>query len=318
MPHILKNFIKVRIIFIIFIILFISGCQEQKGPPAITAPDNLRIRSTLTIGIIPEENVFELKKRYLPLMKYLSYKLAMKVQVKLLDSYGAVDEAIARGEIDGAILGSAGVVKRYARHRIDLIARPQYSGSNSFYKAFIIAEKDSGITPDINTWKGKKLALAHERTATSIFVKWYLKKRGINSERQIFRKVEYAGSHDAVIILLLERNAAIGGVKDSVLKRFIDGHPAYRGRFVILAESVPAPENTLVVSSRLPAAVKNLLKKTLLEIHDHPEGQVALKVLGADRFIATNYSEYAAVENMLHDLGSAASIRQDSPSQINK
>ncbi|MDO8721670.1 MAG: phosphate/phosphite/phosphonate ABC transporter substrate-binding protein [Syntrophales bacterium] len=313
MPHILKSFPKLRIIFVIFLILFLSGCQEQNGPQTITAVSNLKMRKTLTIGIVPEENVFELKKKYLPLMKYLSNKLDMKVQVKLLDSYGAVDGAISRGDIEGAILGSAGVIKRYEKHSIDLIARPQYSGSNSFYKAFIIAEKSSGITKDINTWKGKKLALAHERTTTSIFVRWYLRKRGINSERQIFRKVEYAGSHDAVIILILERNAAIGGVKDSVLKRFMDRHPAYRGRFAILAESAPAPENTLVVSSRLPKDIKNLLKKTLLEIHDDPEGQAALKVLGADRFVATNYAEYAAIENMLHDLASGAKIHQSSP-----
>ena len=238
----------------------------------------------------------------------------MKVQVTLLDSYGAADdEAISSGDIEGAILGSAGVVKLHRKQSIDLIARPQYSGSPSFYKAFIIAGKSSGITKDINTWKGKKLALAHERTATSIFVKWYLRKRGISSEQQLFRKVEYAGSHDAVIILILERNATIGGVKDSILKRFMDRHPAYRGRFAILAESAPAPENTLVVSSRLPKDVKNLLKKTLLEIHDNPEGKIALKVLGADRFVATNYAEYAAIENMLRDLASGAKIYQSSP-----
>lgn len=298
MPYIAEKLKNSSAILLILVILLLGGCREQGQQPPLA----LENQDKLTIGILPEINVFEQKKRYLPVMGYLSKKVNMNVKVKLLDSYGAVDGAFARGDIDGAFVGSSVMVRLYHKHRVEIIARPRYSGV-SYYKASIIADRKSGATGDVHTWKGKKLALAHELTTTSIFVRWYLNKQGISDESQIFPEIEYAGSHDAVIILVLDGQAGIGAVKDAVIERFLKAHPVYKDRLLVLAESALAPTNTLAMRADLPAPVKSLLKKTLLEMHDNEQGRAALNVLGADRFIGTDYSEYKTIENMMHDLG---------------
>lgn len=299
-------FQKVKVLPLLILVLLtacLPGCQEQSQPPGAGRENERHQKKTFTIGIIPEENVFELKKKYLPLMKYLADKLDMNVNIKLLESYGAVDGALAKGSIDGAMLGATGMVMLYNRRSVELIARPDYAGTSSFYRACIITWKGSGVSRDVGTWKGKKLALVHELTTPSIYLQWYLKKQGIDMERQFFQKVEYAGSHDAAAVLVLEGKADIGGAKSSVIRRFMDVHPFLKERLVILAESEPVPELTLAVNANVDREVKSRLRNTLLGMHDQPAGRAALKACRALRFVKTTYGEYAPLIGMLRELG---------------
>lgn len=159
-----------------FLLLF--SCTGTTTETDTVKPQKIR-ENTFTIAILPEQNVFEQKKRYKPLAEYLSDKLGINVKIKLLDSYGSIYDEIKNKTIDGAFFGSFNYVLTQARTDIEPMARPVETGENSSYRGIIFTRKDSGLTVNVKTWKGKKIALVHEvTTAGYIFPRWNLRKHG--------------------------------------------------------------------------------------------------------------------------------------------
>lgn len=265
-------------------------------------PQKIR-EKTITIAILPEQNVFEQKKRYKPIAEYLSNALDVNVKIKLLDSYGSIYDEIKNKTIDGAFLGSFNYVLIQARTDIEPVARPVETGENSSYRGIIFTRKDSGLTGDVRTWKGKKIALVHEvTTAGYIFPMWYLRKHGINSFEQYFGRIIFTGSHDAAILAVLKGQADIGAAKDLIFDKLLSENPAIKDEMLILAKSIAVPSNSLCVRSNLDSNIKESLKKTLLSMHNTPKGENALKAMDALRFKETTDSEFDALKKMARDI----------------
>jgi len=260
------GFIKVTITCIILLLacLIVASCDNNGT--GIKKVEVKRIKEgTFTIAILPEQNVFEQKKRYRPLAEYLSDTLNVNVKIKLLDSYGSIYDEIKNRTIDAAFFGSFNYVLTRARTDIEPIARPVEIGGNSNYRGIIFTRKDSGLNSDIRTWKGKRISLVHEvTTAGYIFPRWYLKRHGIDDFEKYFRRIIFSGSHDAAILAVLKGQADIGAAKDLIFKKLLSENPAIRDEIVVLAESISVPSNSLCVMADLKNNIKSSLKKTLL------------------------------------------------------
>ena len=85
-----------------WLVVAVTGCREQEEviePPPVPLP-------TLNIGLIPEKNIFEQKRRYAPLADYLGKKIDMKIELKVLSRYGNVITNFVSNDLDGAFFGS--------------------------------------------------------------------------------------------------------------------------------------------------------------------------------------------------------------------
>lgn len=291
---------SMRLLAGFFLLLF--SCTDTTPETDAVRPQKIR-EKTITIAILPEQNVFEQKKRYKPIAEYLSNALDVNVKIKLLDSYGSIYDEIKNKTIDGAFFGSFNYVLTQSRTDIEPVARPVETGEKSNYRGIIFTRKDSGLTGDVRTWKGKKIALVHEvTTAGYIFPRWYLKKRGINSLEHYFGRIIFTGSHDAAILSVLKGQADIGAAKDLIFEKLLSENPAIKDEMLILAKSIAVPSNSLCVRSNLDSNIKESLKKTLLSMHNTPEGKNALKAMNALRFKETTDSEFNALKRMAKDL----------------
>ena len=85
-------------------ILLLTGCdhQKQKTSPKIPNTDLEKI----TIGLIPEQDIFTQKKRYEPLMAYLSEQLGVPIETNILSRYGNIIDNFNELGLDGAFFGS--------------------------------------------------------------------------------------------------------------------------------------------------------------------------------------------------------------------
>jgi len=282
--------------------ILLFSCADK--PTDIINPEPKKIREeTFTIAILPEQNVFEQKKRYRPLAGYLSDALDVNVKIKLLDSYGAIYDEIRSKAIDGAFFGSFNYVLTQARADLEPIARPVDINGNSSYRGIIFTRKDTKLTDNVETWKRKKIALVHEVTTGGyIFPRWYLKKHGINNFEQHFSKIIFAGSHDAAILSVFKGQTAIGAAKDLIFEKLLSENPAVKNEMVVLARSIPVPTNSLCVRGDLPGDFRETLKRILLSMHSTPEGKNALKALNAVKFRETLDSEFEELRKMANDL----------------
>ncbi len=289
--------------FFIVLIPFLYACS---GAPADS--DNLsppRIMEPLFIvAIVPERNVFEQKKRYKPLARYLSEKLGLNVKIKLLDSYGAIYDEIQNTSIDGAFFGSFNYVLVKTRADIEPVARAVEGAGGADYKGIIFTRKDTGVTGDVESWRRKKIALVHKATTAGyVFPVWHLRKQGITDFNQYFSKLIFAGSHDAVILSVFKGQADIGAAKDSILQKLLLENKAMRDEIIILASSISVPSNSLCLRKGIDRNIKQSLSHALLSMHNAPDGKMALQELNASKFIATLDSEFNALRQMAEDIG---------------
>ncbi|MEW6600312.1 MAG: phosphate/phosphite/phosphonate ABC transporter substrate-binding protein [Nitrospirota bacterium] len=295
--------LRVFICLVVLAVVSLASCTDHKdaGNPAVS--ESSVPTSSFVIALLPAQNVFEQKKRYKPLVDYLTRSLGINVRTKLLDSYDAIYNEMLQKRVDAAFFGSLGYIVMNSKIDIEPIARPFKKDGTSTYRGLIFALKDKGITNDVRTWKNKRIALVHKSTTAGyIFPKYYLYKNGVLRFEDYFSKAIYTGSHDASIFSVLNEDADIGCASDQIFDRLTGENPLIRERLVILATSAPVPANILGVRST-DKLLKERLRVTLMNMERTPEGRDILSTLGAVRFIETKKSEFEPVFEMLTTLG---------------
>lgn len=303
--HVFKNMKRMPFVCAIFLaLLSLAACSEKKDveKPAVAA--NHISTDSFVIALLPEQNVFEQKKRYKTLADFLSRSLGVPVKTKLLDSYDAVYNEMLQKKVNAAFFGSLSYVVMNSKIDIELLARPYLANGISTYRGVIFTLRDKGITEDVKSWRGKRIALVNKSTTAGyIFPKYYLLNKGVKDFEAHFRKVIYTGSHDASILSVFTGGADIGCASDLIFNKLTRENPAMRERLLILANSAPVPANVLGIIKGTDNAMKKRLRDALMNMEKTPEGRDALSTLGAVRFIETKRSEFEPILEMLNALG---------------
>jgi phosphonate transport system substrate-binding protein len=286
--------------------LLTAGCgksPEEPPPPSVTVLNEES--ADLVIALLPERNVFEQKKKYLPLQNYLSEKLDISVYFKLLDNYDHIFAELLDSKVDGGFWGSMNGAIAQLRGGVEILARPVWDDNTSTYWSYIYTRKGSGITGDPATWSKRSIAFVNKATTAGfLYPLSLLRKAGIDAEPgEYFSRAIFSGSHDASIMAVFQGEVDMGASKNTIYQEYIDRHPEVREGLVIIAESPQVPSNGLGVRPDLPDALKKRLTVVLLSMTDNEEGRAVLKQFGALRFIETSFEDYRPVIDMAESAG---------------
>lgn len=264
---------------------------------------SLSAGAELTIGLIPEQNVFKQKARYQPLGKYIEKKTGVKIQFTILSRYGNIIDRFTDEKLDAAFFGSFTGALAIQKLGVEFLARPINIDNTSEYKGYIFVRKDSGIK-NVADMKGKRMAFVDKATTAGyVFPVAYLKEKGVSDIKTFFKEYYFAGSHDAAIHAVLDKRSDIGSAKHSMYDRVARSDPRVKNDLIILAESPWVPSNGLGVKKDLDETIKKQLKDTLLSMERDPEGREILKQFEALRFIATTNDDYTPVFTMARKAG---------------
>lgn len=127
-------------VFIIALVLTLGACDKtidspgQKKTPA-------RGQKELLIGLIPEQNVYRQRERYLVLRKCLSERLGTTVNFISLSRYGNIIDRFVVEKMDGAFFGSFTYALAHSQLGVEAIARPINLDGTSTYHGFIFFER---------------------------------------------------------------------------------------------------------------------------------------------------------------------------------
>jgi len=268
----------------------------------------------LTIGLIPEQNVFKQMKRYKPLGEYLEEKTKNKINFMILSRYGNIIESFENKKLDGAFWGSFTGAMAIEKLGIKPVARPVNRDGTSTYHGYILVRKDSGIK-DITDMKGKVIAFVEKATTAGyIFPMAYFKKHGIKDINTYFKEYYFTGSHDAAIHAVLDKKVDIACAKNTVYEILSREDKRIKDELMIIARSPDVPSNGLGLRPQLPFAVKADIKETLLNMHNDPKGKLVLEEFGVIQFIETTESDYAPV----FDIAQSAGIKLKDYEYVNK
>lgn len=268
----------------------------------------------LTIGLIPEQNVFRQMQRYKPMGEYIEKKSGIKITFTILSRYGNIIESFKKEKMDGAFWGSFTGALAIKQLDIEPIARPLWLDKASTYHGYLFVRKDSGIK-NITDMKGKTIAFVERATTAGyVFPIAYFKENGVQDIDSYFKEYYFAGSHDAAILAVLDGEADIGAAKNTIYNIVAARDPRVNQDLVILARSPVVPSNGLMIRKGLDPSIIKKLADVLLAMHEDDEGKETIKRFGAIKFIPTSTSDYKAV----FDIAEKAGIDLKNYKYINK
>jgi phosphonate transport system substrate-binding protein len=289
------------VVVVFFFIASITGsCDKKKEPQAIGRSAG---QQELLIGLIPEQNVFRQRERYMALRQYLSDRMGIVVNFTSLSRYGNIIERFSSEKMDGAFFGSFTYALAHHQIGVEAIARPVNLDGTSTYQGYIFVRGDSGIRK-VADMRGKRFVFVdHATTAGYLFPLAWFRTQGIDDPGAYLGDVYYAGSHDAAIQAVMNKEADIGAAKNTIYDQLATENPRVRKELVILASSDAVPQNCLAVRRDLDPELKSSLRKILLAMDKEKEGEEVLRRFGARGFIETSESDYAYLYRLSSEVG---------------
>jgi phosphonate transport system substrate-binding protein len=275
-----------------------NGADQRVSPSTRPVADTNRV---LRIGLVPEYDVFALRRSYQGVTKYLSQKLGRPVEVVTLTSYQAVLADFQERQIDGAFLGSLVALLAMDRYGAQVLVKPEQPGGVSTYRGVIFVRADSPIR-SLDDLGGQSIAMLRATYAGSLFPISELVQRNLIMGHAAPRII-WMGTHDEVIDAVVSGRAAVGAVKDLRLDIFEKSHSNETLRR--LATSKGVPNNALVMRSDLSKQLGQQIAQVLQEMDNDPEGRQALANLGAKRFVACSRDQYDPIYEMTESVGPA-------------
>lgn len=264
------------------------------GPavPAAAGGDPIRL------ALVPEHDVFALRKSYQKLATYLSQELGRPVQIVTLNTFEAVLLDFEEKQIEGAFLGSLVAVLAMDRHDARPVVKPQRADGSSTYRGVIFVKEDSPIQ-SLADLRGRKVAGVRTTTAGCLFsIQQFLKAGLLEGERR--PTALSVGTHDDVVKAVMNGQADAGSVKDLRLEAYLAANPGVKVR--ILARSLEVPNNALLMRAELANGLGQRIGEALVKMDQDPLGREALAELKAERFVAASAEEYGPVWDMLEEL----------------
>ena len=294
---------KRLIILVCLCMTALIGCSEKKENNTTTGTQAVAARPSLTIGLIPERNIFTQLDRYEPVAAYLSKRIGADIKLKVLTRYGNIIDNFVSAGLDGAFFGSFSYVLAHVKLGVEPIARPEAADGTSTYYGMIMVRKDEGIKT-AQDMKGKVFAFVDRATTAGYLLPLaYFKENGIDDYRKFLGETYFAGTHEAAIYDLLDKRADICAAKNTVFTRLAARDKRLTQELVVLARSPDVPENGLAIRNDFDGDIRNELKKALLTMDKDPEGVSVLRQFGAKRFIETTDGDYASVYKYVKQIG---------------
>lgn len=260
--------------------------------------------SELLIGIEPEHNIFDQMERYRYLADFLSAQLGLKVRLTIMSRYGEVIKRFKNLELDGAFLTPYTATMGVKELKLVPLASPVNLNGESTSQGYVFVRKDNAMRQILDMRGGNIVFVDPASMEGYLFPVAYLKKLGIEDISKFYKRYFFSGSHASAVFAVLDGRADIGSAKSTVYDDLAKKDPSIKQELRILAKSIEVPETTLCVRSEIPRDLRERLTDALLQMNKSPEGLKALEQFNAKRFVKTEKSDFAKIEEMaLKSLG---------------
>ena len=208
---------------------------------------------------------------YTNLIKIVENLTGFEINTVKVTDYNAAVEAMRAGRADIAWYGGKTYIKAAEIADAEAFAAGVRPGEkNANYFAYFVVKKDSKIKKFTDV-KGKVLSLnSIGSTSGDLIPQVELVKINLSTtNKDHFKNVFYAGSHDACLLAVLNNHSDVCGMSSRNFearladKTFIMDQV----RIVHTADAVPPPP--LAYSKRIPLEDRKKIKQAVLEAHKH-------------------------------------------------
>lgn len=258
--------------------------------------------SSLSLILVPERNVFELRSKYKHITNFLADKLGVPVAVQVADTYSEAATLLAGGKVDAGFLGSLSYVNARRLASVEPLVRPVSLDERSVCRSYIFTRKEDAWK-DIAELKGRRLIMVDKASTTGFFFPVFsFRNSGIRSLEEHFSKIIFSHSHDVAVWSVFRGEADIGAAKDEVFLDMVREYPEILERVNVVARSGNLPNICLAVRPGLDSYLKEKIRFLLLEMDKTVDGRKALSQFGALSFVRTIDADFDGLRAMLQEV----------------
>ena len=194
-----------------------------------------------------------------------------KIETIKVTDYNAAVEAMRAGRAHIAWYGGKTYIKAAEIANAEAFAAGVRAGeTNANYFTYFVVKKESKLKKFIDI-KGKVLALnTIGSTSGDLIPQVELAKINLSTtNNDHFKKVYYAGSHDACLLSVLNNKADVCGMSSRNFEARLNDKTFTMNQIRIIHKSSPVPPPPLAYSKTIPLEDRNKIKKAVLEAHKH-------------------------------------------------
>jgi phosphonate transport system substrate-binding protein len=266
-----------------------SGCNqapEVTGPRLGDRPPEAGL-PVYALAVHPLHNPAKLVQAYQPLVDVLNSRLQGARLVLEASTDYANFEVKYRTRKPGFLLPNPWQTLQALPLGYHVIAM---AGEPADFKGIFVVRKDSGLKQPAEL-KGQAVSYPSPTAlAACIMPQRFLHDHGINVNTDIENR--YVGSQESSIMNAFLKLTAVGATWPPPWRAFQKEHPQEAAELMVLWETEPLINNSVMARDDVPAAVTEQVRALLLGLGGTPEGEPILAGMETARFLPATDTDY--------------------------
>jgi len=264
MRHILQKLLTIQLILLL---------------PAALCAESLK---SYTFGVFPHLPRHKLYETYLPVTENFSKVLNTQLTLKTQPSFSQFENVLKEEQFDIALIQPFDFIEAYDNQNYLPIAR-----RSDPLSSILVVKKDAPFK-SLQDLKGKRIANPPESAAVTRLTDRTMKQAGFDPHNDFVRV--YINNHFSCMQSVLINKADACGTSLRAMYHYEDD--MLNHRLKIVHESEAIPHVLYVAHKRVPKAHRDILKQTILNWQNTPEGRDILKASRMSRFSEASSQEY--------------------------
>jgi len=259
--------------------LAVAGCDKKADRPGEAAakagstaawPRDGSAEKPLAVMLIPADGGTEdgTKADFMPLFNAIGHAEQLHFDVRVGQSYSAVVEAMANGQVDVGWFGPVSYLEARKRAGAQLLAVAVEHGSSTYFSG-VFVRGDSPLH-GLADLKGKTLAVGDPSSGSSFnFPLAMLIEAGVDPVKDL-GKIVLTGSHVNSLMAAAEGHADAGAASFNSFEKAVSEKKIPADQLRPLAKSDPLPNPPLAMHPGLDADIKRRLREGFANVHKAP------------------------------------------------
>ena len=294
---------------VLLLLLALVACSPS--PSGDSSPAGATKNQPFTTGAIPDQDPEKLQRLYSKLATYLQKELGVPVTYKPVTDYTAAVTAFKVGDLDLVWFGGlTGVQAQLQVKGAEAIAQRNIDAQ---FHSIFVANKNTGLKPiqdvsGLKELKGHTFTFGSESSTSGRLMPQYFLKQGGVSLNHIIGQVGFSSSHDATIKLVEAGTYDAGVLNEQVWKSRVKSGQVNLNKVEFLWRTPSYYDYHWVINPSVKQRYgDDFVKKVqtaLLKLNPNvPEQKEILDLFGAQKFIATQNSNYRQIEIIGREIG---------------
>jgi phosphonate transport system substrate-binding protein len=270
----------------------------------------------LRLALTPSQSPTALQEPAEEFARVLSQLVGTSVKVYIASDYAGVIEALRSQNVDLAFVHPVGYVLASREAGCRIIAKDVWHGKTSFTaRLWVHQESHIGHLEEL---RGRTIAFVDPASSSGyIYPMVMLIKRGLINDRDpktFFKEVLFAGSHDAALLALLNRNVDATASFDTAPQQYLKlpcpadatsqcPDEARIRQLSYVAETEPIPEAGICGRADLDPLVTRKVFDALMALNAPEYRPLLAKLYNIDGFAPAEDAEYNSVRDAVDLMG---------------